>query len=241
MNRLLIFFLIIISLCSCSTESGVDTSLDSGYNYFPIHDIGTTYIYEVDRIFYNNQGKETEHLVTYERNVVIESTKDGDNLGSYREEIWESNTGQEPWLYKENMVSETNELQAICSKSGNRIIKLTFPVAEGKSWDGLALMNDVTGQIINGESIDFYKDWDFKILGYENFEAYNDVLTVQQANHENAIEKRYSMEKYAMDIGLVYKEQQILDTQCLLECNDQNWEEKAHHGIILKKRLISIN
>ncbi|MBK9490095.1 MAG: hypothetical protein IPO07_15970 [Haliscomenobacter sp.] len=48
---------------------------------------------------------------------------------------------------------------------------------------------------------------------------------------------RRGTERYAADVGLVYRELSVLNTQCLM-CQGQAWEKKAQSGFILKMRRI---
>ena len=62
---------------------------------------------------------------------------------------------------------------------------------------------------------------------------YADVLTIQaQSDPKILTEKRYSLEKYAKGVGLVYREIRILDTQKLDASTA--WEKKAQKGFITK-------
>ncbi|MEL6865958.1 MAG: hypothetical protein AAFP19_16145, partial [Bacteroidota bacterium] len=67
---------------------------------------------------------------------------------------------------------------------------------------------------------------------------FDSVATIYQADNENAIELRYSIEKYARNIGLVYREMRILDTQAIV---DDPWEEKAQKGFIIRQQITRHN
>ena len=89
-----------------------------------------------------------------------------------------------------------------------------------------------------------FKDWDYRYLSVDRSEDisgmnYDRVLTVQQVDSENAIERRFGIEKYVFGSGLVFKERIILDTQNVT--NDLSWEEKAERGFILRQTLIRFN
>ena len=225
---------------SCSEDGLSDESFDIGYEYFPLLSEGSSYLYEVELITYNNKGTEVKSEAFFQREMVISSEAEG-LKGEYLSEIWTSRSGQEPWNFKENVRSEINNIQAISNEGGERIVKMSFPISIGKNWDGLAFLNDNQKYEINGETIELYKNWEFKILNFGSYENYEDVITIQQADSENEIEKRYSIEKYARGIGLVHKRQEILDTQCIAECQGQQWENKAEVGMILTKKLVGIN
>ena len=43
------------------------------------------------------------------------------------------------------------------------------------------------------------------------------------------------------NVGLIFKEMKILDTQCIIDCEGQPWEQKAEKGFILRMEIISHN
>ena len=62
---------------------------------------------------------------------------------------------------------------------------------------------------IPGGTIDVYKDWeDFVITSIDSSETiagitYDSVLTIKRVDKTNNIERRYSYEKYAKNIGFI--------------------------------------
>jgi hypothetical protein len=75
---------------------------------------------------------------------------------------------------------------------------------------------------------------------------FDSVATVEQANSENLIEQRWSMERYAKGVGLIYREQQLVDSYCKYlgdnaPCVNKSWPEKAGRGYKLTQRIISWN
>jgi hypothetical protein len=230
-------------LFSCSgDESIIIEEPDIGYDYYPLLSQGDFREYQIELVFYSNQGKNKEIRNYFQLESVVESTGDQGNTASYRLDISKRNNENEGWEYSHSKIVEYNSLQAVEREFDERLVQLTFPIEVEKKWDGLVLMDATKPRMIAGESLLFYKDWEFKIMEKGLVEGnFDDLLTVQQANSENAVERRYSVEKYARGIGLVYKEQMILDTQCLEECQNMSWNEKAHKGWILSKKLIRYN
>jgi hypothetical protein len=95
-----------------------------------------------------------------------------------------------------------------------------------------------------------YKDWgNFKVLSLDEPEFiagvnYDSVLTIQRVEKINNIERRYSLEKYAKNIGLISRQDSILDTQCggnIATCINTPWALKAEKGFILNMQLIETN
>ena len=123
---------------------------------------------------------------------------------------------------------------------------MVFPLKQGLDWDGNQYIDITTIIPIAGESVEVFKSWSYEALtigeaetnGDYNFE---EVATISQADSENLIELRQSQEKYSKNVGLVYREMKILDTQCIIECENMIWEDKAEKGFILKQEINDFN
>jgi hypothetical protein len=99
--------------------------------------------------------------------------------------------------------------------------------------------------VINGERLEpFILEWNYIYNYLDQAETvgaqfYDKVCKVTEVDDENALEKRFSVMKYAKGVGLIYKEQWILDTQIF--DNTIPFIEKAQKGMILRQYLISHN
>ncbi len=81
-------------------------------------------------------------------------------------------------------------------EENKRFIKLVFPSQNGKEWDGNSF-NSL------GEKI-------YEIISSDESESVNSlsfdsVVTVKQFEQDDFIEYIYEMEKYARNVGLIYK------------------------------------
>ena len=75
-----------------------------------------------------------------------------------------------------------------------------------------------------------YEYWNYRYITTDQAEDigenhFEKVSTVEQVDYENAIGKRYSIEKYAKGTGLVYKNMMILNTQKI--CSSNGLEDTA--------------
>ena len=99
---------------------------------------------------------------------------------------------------------------------------------------------------VNGEVIEAFKGWEYLVneldvpSSVNNF-SLDSTSTISYANSENVIELRSAKEQYAKNIGLIFKEYKILDTQCISDCIGMTWEEKAEQGFILRMTMIDYN
>ena len=96
------------------------------------------------------------------------------------------------------------------------------------------------------EVIEAFKGWEYLVneldvpSSVNNF-SLDSTSTISYANSENVIELRSAKEQYAKNIGLIFKEYKILDTQCISDCIGMTWEEKAEQGFILRMTMIDYN
>jgi hypothetical protein len=125
-------------------------------------------------------------------------------------------------------------------------IKMELPTSTGQQWNGNQLFDATGGQIIGGESIDYFKEWHYKILSDDSSISiadarFSSILEISQADFENKIEIRKSKEWYAPNIGLIKKTLHIVDAQCFNSCDNIPWEEKGEKGHIYEQEMINYN
>ena len=230
---------------ACKTEED-DFEQDYGYEYFPL-EIGKFIVYEVDSTIFDPTA---DTMVFSTKTFVKEEIVDTllDNLGNvlYRTERSQRKAEGQPWQIQKVLTQSIQANQAIRTEDNLRFIKLAFPLRQNNGWDGLVHIDPGLIVIVAGESIEAFKGWDYRIESVGEPDTVglfqlNEVATLREADSENLIELRVSREKYAKGIGLVYREQWILDTQCIDDCIGQTWEEKAEKGFILKQTIISHN
>lgn len=242
-NILSILALFILIFSSCEKQSDPDDfSVEYLYEYFPVH-TGAGIIYRVDSMLFKRgiSGLEIDTLSFAMETALIDSV-DLPNGLSY---VWEKKyqSLEEPFDVHYQITSRLiSDNRAIVQEDNLSFISLVFPPNEQNRWNGLNLFNeDSVLFTILGESIRPFKDWNqFRILETDGVHTYGDtafenVITVLQTDTENAIEKRYSIERFAKGYGLIYKEMWILDTQNI---SDLPWEQKAERGFILKQYYI---
>ena len=69
-------------------------------------------------------------------------------------------------------------------------------------------------------------------------------MSCYQANEDTEIERRYVLEKYARNVGLVSRTDTIVDSRCkrlgdFIPCLGMPWIEKGEKGYIMNQVLIS--
>lgn len=243
MKSLSLLTLMILGLVffqSCGTEIDPYQNTSNDLEYFPI-EVGNTWIYSLDSIVFDNKGAIVDSIHNTVREVIIKSYED--NEGETAFVVERSNKDGDNWIVSDIWSMSINNSQAIRTEDNIRFIKMSFPIEKNKSWDGNAYI-DTQNLIVKiaGESIKMYENWLYRYLEIGTSESiglntYNDLVVIQQVDNENAIQKRYSVEKYERNIGLVYKRMMILNTQQ----TDISipWKDKAEEGFILEQTLIS--
>ena len=137
---------------------------------------------KLEEIYIDNQGRNAIKLIRY--------IKKYNPLVSYDSLLW---VVKDVWNY--TRTSTTLEVV----EEDVRFTKLAFPVNEGVTWNGNA--NNTIG------------NWEYKYDFIDKSEtingtSFNNILLVVQKDDKskNAIHREYFIEKYAKDVGLVYRE-----------------------------------
>jgi len=234
--------LLFITLLISCVENTENYQIDkSDYNFFPLKN-GLSLTYQVDSLIYDNNG-----TIKLSRNIMLKRTV----MDSFID-----NSGIKNYIIDENYTENGKEIKsqfvnvyrtedmAVENERNLKFIKLIFPITVGKTWEGNKLF-DANNTILNiaGEPIKVYENWLYrysKMLDkYEvNGKEYTDVIEIIQTDTDYKLEKRYSIEYYAKNIGLIYKKMMILNTQKIDETNTP-WELKAEEGFIMEQKLIN--
>ncbi len=235
----------LLFLFSCTTEED-NFQLETGEEYFPLA-IGKYTVYEMDSTIYDPNGAEmVRQSFTQLREEIVDTLRNANDELVYKIEQFTRLGDTLPWTIQNVYTASIVNNQAQRTEENLKFIKMTFPVRDNNSWDGNAFIDDGTIVLVAGETIEMFKGWDYRIkevdlvdtIGGQIFEP---VVLIEQADNENAIELRSSVEKYAPNVGLIYKEISIFDTQCIEDCEGQPWAEKAEKGFSLKQRILEYN
>lgn len=205
---LLAIALLVVSLMlSCKKDTELPP--DVGYNYFPDL-VGKYVIYEVDSISQNDslQKKDTLHYLLKE---VIESIiTDNEGRPSMRIERYVKYHdslvpySQLPWTLKDVWMATRTSTTAEKVEENVRYLKLVFPLEKGKDW--------------NGNVYNTKPEWEYEVTEYDKPKilgnlSFDSTLTVEQVNRNILNLTEYSIETYARNVGLIYKEMIILNKQ----------------------------
>jgi hypothetical protein len=226
----ILFFSVFFNACKNKKD---DFVLDYKYEYFPL-DSGRYWIWETDSIRFEPLGSGNVKSDTgkYFIKEVVESIYN-DNAGrpTARIERYRSETSTPyNWyitdIWFANLTNKTGEKV----EENLRFVKLIFPPKNNQTWKGNQYV-----QVTN--NIEWLNDWTYSVESLDVPATYNNLnfdstITVLQNTNENLIEKSFSTETYAKNVGLVYKELLRLE-----KTNVTNTWEFPEKGFILKMTI----
>ena len=257
------FFLLIglvVFLYACGRE--IEILAKPSTDYYPM-ETGKYKIYQIDSIVYDEYNCAVDTVTFQIKEVTGDTVWDGEDALAYKVERHYRADNSQSWLLTGVWIEKLENYQIQRVEENQRIIKLVFPIKETKYWDGIVYIRRDTLVPLRGGAIDMFKDWDdftyqeidVSFVNPITADYYEETVLVNQVDKTNNIERRYSRERYAKGIGLVYKEMKILDSQCrrpggvktcdgvgnIADCIFLPWEEKAEKGFILTQTLIEHN
>ena len=198
-----LFSMVVVMLYSCKKDGPTDNpQIDFGYNYFPT-DTGRYVIYEVDSIAYDDKSHPAD-TTRYQLKEKIDSIfldiskrptmRISRYYKMYNDSVpYSSLPWNGPRIWYANRTASTAERV----EENTRYIRLVFPSSKGKKWDGNTYntLGKKTYEIISMD-----------VPETINNIYFDSVLTVKQFEQINFIEYMYETEKYARNVGLVYKQ-----------------------------------
>lgn len=232
MKHILFFGLLLFGLFACKKK--VEAPPDLGYDYAPTT-LGKFVIYDADSIVYDD----FKHDTTYYKYRIKEKLEEiyVDNQGrnaiklvryikKYNDTISYDNIA---WTVKDvwNYTRTATTLEVV--EEDIRFTKLIFPVKEESAWNGNA--NNTIGE------------WEYKYTYTDvsetiNGNTFDNVLMVtQKSDKGNVIHREYYIEKYAKNVGLVYRE--IKDLRSSFVIPGVPVEQRITSGVIYKLNYVT--
>lgn len=189
---ILLFFTIFVQCCTNDKEV---VKVDLGYDYYPIQK-GHFIVYTVDSFFYNDFTYSIDSFSFQVKEKIAAEYTDLSNQKSYTVERYYRKTANESWVLKDIWNTLITSATAEKTEENIRFIKLVFPLKKELSWNGNRL-NALGEQsyIINAIHAPLTI----------NGQLYDSTLTVLQEADSSLIQKKYALEIYAKNVGLVYK------------------------------------
>lgn len=239
--------LLVLAISSGCSKSTNETITSNGATYYPLN-LGKTMIYKVDSVIYTPQAGGTlfldsTHSIVQE--IYADTLRDAQGNLTYRIDRYVSRNLVKPYDFVlTNAVFATANPTNFLRTEGNfKYVKMLNYFTTQSEWDGNSLNDpDAVMDVATNRVFPFSKLYPSQVLNVADVYAasggnFLDVVTIEAKSDPQILtERRYQLEKYAPNVGLVYREVNILDTQKL----DASiaWEKKATRGYILKQSLV---
>lgn len=254
--RLIPFFVFLCCCIACSKQEMEPPTQDpaAAYAYFPLQ-TGRYIEYAVDSLLFDfapDGGTQRDSVRVYLREQVGEPFLDPTGTLRFPIERYERGQPTEAWTLKNVWSAGRTTTQATRTEDNLRFLRLVFPLNRTTRWDGNRWIDESVELTIAGETIRPFENWSYRVDGLDapgavGPFAFDSLLTVTEADHTNALERRWSEAQYAKNIGLVRREQWILDSQYCnnnpppTDCATKPWQEKAEKGFVVRQLAINWN
>ncbi|MBS1979075.1 MAG: hypothetical protein JST46_17015 [Bacteroidetes bacterium] len=203
----LLFYLFLLTTC----QSREVSPAISGAEYFPLS-VGTYWIYDVTETNISQVNGQTNDIYQLMLSVTDTVHMSGEILFKVvRSRRPDASAG---WSVVDTWSFRKNDLRAVIQEGNISYVVMTFPMTEGKTWDGNALNNlggidkcsDGTRHCDNYSSIQLMKRFDGTGI------AYDDTVTVLESNEDDKTTgKDIRKSVYGRAVGLVYHEETVLE------------------------------
>lgn len=238
-----LLLVLIMLAASCKKETETLDEARMMYHYFPV-ETGRERVYQSDSIIYLAGGTRRDTFTSFIKERVGDYYIDNEGNKVFIVERYFKRKITDPWARINSWTIRRNTTQAISTEENLTFIKLIFPPARGKSWNGNIYLDEDIRVGVGGEFVQMYKNWNYRI---ENTNAtvstgagtFNDCVVVRQADINTIIDRRRVFESYAPEVGLILKEMTILDGDG--SGTNLPWEQRAKKGFIHTLRLIEHN
>lgn len=202
------YLLIALLLGSCKKDEA-DVPVISGKEYYPL-EIGSFVVYEADSTVYTEIPKDTLHYSYQIKEKIEEKFTDAEGNESFRMNRYiklynpalpydsMSWTIKEAWMIK----AESNRI--VVQENNLSFVKLIFPCLKGAQWNGNAF-NSLDKQNYSYEFV----DQNISVNG-RNYEK--GLKVNQYIDTVNFIKLDLNFEQYAAQIGLVYRQNDHLES-----------------------------
>lgn len=181
-------------ISACKDNFITPTPID--YTYAPL-EVNSWIEYEIQEINIDKPSNVYDTSTYYIKEIITEKYSDITNKEAYRVERYKRKDLLSNWIIKDVWTVQIDNNRYIKTEENIKFIRLIFPVELYKKWDG---------NIYNT-----FDELEYEITSLNYADSINNInfdslLTVTHEDELNQIEKKYSIERFAKNIGLVYKE-----------------------------------
>ncbi len=230
----LTIFLFLLILVGC--QSREIRPKGTGTGYFPLKS-GGYWVYDVEETKISQVGGQTAE--TYELKIEITDSLALSSGTTYVLQRFKRPDASQAWTATGTWSASKDQFQAIVQEGNVTYVRLSFPMLEGKTWDGNKLNNlGGTERCADGSiHCDNYVEADLNKRFESPGIAFDNTVTIVENNMADPIvgqDVRTSV--YANAIGLVYHESILLAYCTVGTCIGK---QVVDNGVILKQTIKS--
>jgi hypothetical protein len=213
---LLPFLLVSIVAVSCKKETQDLSDINKGNGFYPT-EIGKYIVYNYDSIVYDDLNHTSLPFTGQFRYYIADTFRDPAGRLSYSVNIQRRKNDTDPYTPSEVFSVTPTDNQVEVKKRNLTFIKMVFPVSDGKTWNGNAMIN-----IADDDNKKEYDNAAWKYT-YSNFDKEFDpgnnlflhTVTVNEIDdklNDPDVDttayayRNYSQAIYAYGVGMIYSE-----------------------------------
>ncbi|MFT4062681.1 MAG: hypothetical protein QM642_10030 [Edaphocola sp.] len=217
MRRILLAasLLLTFGLVSCEKETEDLSEISKGNKFFPL-EIGKYIVYNYDSLYWDDLLQTSTPYTGQMRYDVVDTFRDAGGRLSYRITIKSRRNGTDAYVANDVVYATPTETQLLFSQRNITFIKMVFPVANGTTWKGNALIPvaDEDYAQYDGDNWNYtYANFDQPYdPGGNPFEHTVTVNEIDDALNDPDVDttayayRNYSQAVYAYNVGLIYSE-----------------------------------
>jgi hypothetical protein len=203
------------TLASCSKDSEDISEISQGHKYAP-YEIGKYVLYDVDSTYWDDFLRTDVHTRCQLRYNVVDTFRDDQGRLSYVVDVLYRPTSGDPYKPADVIYATPTSGSLEFSQKNLKFLKLVFPVSNGKSWNGNAMIPLGDEDYVEYDN----NKWSYTYANadqpydpgnnlYEHTVTVNqidDALNNPDVDSTVYAYRNYSQEIYAYNVGMVYKE-----------------------------------
>lgn len=223
-KKILPIIFIIITLTSCGNKKEIFQT-DALLNYMPLQ-VGKFITYRLDSTVFVLSGSKSEVHKYQVKHTIINETTDNTGQKMYVvQRMLNDSLASGPWINNGTYTITPYNSNIVVTNDNLAVTVLQEPLVQGFSWEGNSRLSSNPYQAFGMAAAGInMNDWVFSYTGFGNFSyqghQYTNVWTVTQQDETINIPptpdtqigtKETSIERYAKDIGLVYKNYTLIE------------------------------
>lgn len=230
LNRYILLLLLL--LLGCQSKDILPKT--TGTEYYPLK-VNGFWVYDMVETSITQVGGQTNTI--YELKIqIIDSILTSGQI-TYVLARFKRTDASLSWSSLDTWSARKDQFQAIVQEGNTPYVKLSFPLANGKKWNGNAL-NDLGGTDNCPDATLNCENYEVTDLA-ERFEAsgiaFDDsVIIIENNDNDPIVKQDVRRSVYAKSIGLVYREVTILEYCTIGSCIGN---QVVENGTILKQTL----